>query len=333
MVCTTRELSRASYKNFNETKWESRLSFKSELAELKANPYKYFFGATKKAGVDVEAEQIAKELSSRIIQNLTDKALLPDDRMKELTQKIELAVEQRVSEELPAKLAALVQQDFLEKHAPHNRTEAFFETIVYRMRWLLVFAYLPLGFLLVLIGWKVWGETMEAAVAIACTSHLSIAKYALEFVGMAECKIGTVSLKEHHAAYSHLVLAVLNALDLVLIGALLVMVAISGYENSVSRLDSKNHHTGPTWLGTIDVSSLKVKVASSIIAISSIHLLGAFMAISPGENRGGLISVAQLAQVKWLVIIHATLIISALILALIDWLSPHGKKKDTSATM
>ena len=83
----------------------------------------------------------------------------------------------------------------------------------------------------------------------------------------------------------------------------------------------------------VDVSSLKVKVASSIIAISSIHLLGAFMAISPGENRGGLISVAQLAQVKWLVIIHATLIISALILALIDWLSPHGKKKDTSATM
>jgi uncharacterized protein (TIGR00645 family) len=283
----------------------------------------WLFGRERASGTDVEAEQLAGVLSSKLVERLSELNSGSAGGVNELAKKIQESVEAKVQAELPSKLAALVQEDFLQKHAPNNRAERFIEAFVYRMRWTLVIAYIPLAFLLLFIGVKVWGETALAWNAIACSTKMDLFK-SLIYGGVASCKQDGVDLTNIHTAYSHLVLAVLNALDLVLVGALLVMVAISGYENSVSRLDSKNHHTGPTWLGTIDVGSLKVKVASSIIAISSIHLLAAFMAITPDKQRAA-IDAAQLVQVQWLVIIHVTLIVSALILAFIDKISPRHK--------
>jgi uncharacterized protein (TIGR00645 family) len=282
----------------------------------------WLFGRERKIGTDVEAEQLAGVLSNKLVERLSELNSGSASGVNDLAKRIQGSVEVIVQDELPKKLARLVQEDFLQKHAPNNRAERFIEALVYRMRWTLVVAYVPLAFLLLFIGIKVWGETAIAWNAIACSTKMGVFK-SLIYGGIEACKQDGVDLTNLHTAYSHLVLAVLNALDLVLIGALLVMVTISGYENSVSRLDSKNHHTGPTWLGTIDVGSLKVKVASSIIAISSIHLLAAFMAITPDKQRAA-VDAAQMVQVQWLVIIHATLIISALILAYIDKISQHA---------
>ena len=109
------------------------------------------------------------------------------------------------------------------------------------------------------------------------------------------------------------ILKMLGLIDAALIASLVVMVIISGYENFVSRFDE--HEDQVHWLGTIDVGSLKVKVASTIVAISSIHLLQVFLNSAQYTER----------QLVWLTLMHLAFVASALILAYIDRIT--GKAK------
>lgn len=109
-------------------------------------------------------------------------------------------------------------------------------------------------------------------------------------------------------AESDLVLTALALMDLVLVGNLLVMVILSGYESFVSRIEAAANDGQLSWLGKVDAGTLKVKVAASIVAISSIHLLKAFMNARDVPND----------KLMWLVIIHLTFVVSALILAWVD---------------
>jgi len=110
-----------------------------------------------------------------------------------------------------------------------------------------------------------------------------------------------------------LVLALLSLIDLTLVGSLIVMVMFSGYENFVSQLDIKEGTEKLDWLGTHDYSSLKMKVATSIVAISSIHLLKIFM------------NVEQIANDKllWYTIIHMIFVFSALLMGYLGKLEKH----------
>ena len=94
---------------------------------------------------------------------------------------------------------------------------------------------------------------------------------------------------------------------------------ISGYENFVSRFDTESGEVH--WLGTIDVGSLKVKVASTIVAISSIHLLQVFL------NHAGYTN----EQLMWLTIMHLAFVFSALILAYIDRVAAIAKDSKKAA--
>lgn len=115
-----------------------------------------------------------------------------------------------------------------------------------------------------------------------------------------------------------LVLKLLALIDMVLVGSLIVMVMFSGYENFVSRIDVKDGGDNLGWLGKLDASSLKLKVAASIVAISSIHLLSAFMSISnPNLDKPAVTS----EQLKWYVIIHLTFVVSALLMGVLDKIS------------
>jgi uncharacterized protein (TIGR00645 family) len=101
------------------------------------------------------------------------------------------------------------------------------------------------------------------------------------------------------------ILKMLGLIDAALVASLVVMVIISGYENYVSRFaDESSVH----WLGEIDAGSLKIKVASTIVAISSIHLLQVFL------NVG----TQTFDQLMWYTLIHLAFVISALLLAYID---------------
>ena len=107
-----------------------------------------------------------------------------------------------------------------------------------------------------------------------------------------------------------MVLAVLAMIDMVLVASLVVMVMFSGYENFVSRIDVDDEDK-LGWLGKYDSGTLKLKVAASIVAISSIHLLRAFVNAPQIPND----------KLMWYVIIHLTFVVSAVLMAVMDKLS------------
>jgi uncharacterized protein (TIGR00645 family) len=109
------------------------------------------------------------------------------------------------------------------------------------------------------------------------------------------------------------ILVLLSLIDMALVGGLLVMVMISGYENFVSQLDIEDGVEKLSWLGKMDSSSLKMKVAASIVAISSIHLLRVFMDAKNIEPQ----------YLMWYVIIHMTFVVSAFAMGYLDKLTKH----------
>ena len=110
-----------------------------------------------------------------------------------------------------------------------------------------------------------------------------------------------------------IILKLLTFIDLALVGSLTLIVMFSGYENFVSRLDIGTNTEKLEWLGTHDYGSLKLKVATSIVAISSIRLLKVFMEVENTEND----------KMLWYVIIHLTLVSSAFILGYLDKITKH----------
>ena len=112
-------------------------------------------------------------------------------------------------------------------------------------------------------------------------------------------------------AEADLVLTILALVDMSLVGSLVVMVMFSGYENFVSRIDLDAGDDKLDWLGKLDAGTLKLKVAASIVAISSIHLLSVFMKIQEIPND----------KIVWFVLVHLTFVLSAVLLAVLDRLA------------
>ena len=133
----------------------------------------------------------------------------------------------------------------------------------------------------------------------------------------------TTTLKE-----SEIMLAVLGLIDVVMIANLLIMVIVGGYETFVSRLNLKGHPDEPEWLSHVNAGVLKVKLASALIGISSIHLLKTFIEAGTKFDSGR--EPMSSEMIKWQVIIHMAFVASAVILAWIDRLTFHPAKPDNS---
>jgi uncharacterized protein (TIGR00645 family) len=161
--------------------------------------------------------------------------------------------------------------------------ESFIENAIMSARWLLVIFFGGLG--------------------------LALALYAVSFV------VKFISVAKNVFVYdeAEMILAMLSLIDAALVASLLVMVMISSYENYVSRFQDSKHDL--SWLGKLDAGSLKIKVASSIVAISSIHLLQVFLNAPQYENT----------KIMWFTILHMTFVVSALLLAYVDRLSSTTK--------
>jgi uncharacterized protein (TIGR00645 family) len=122
------------------------------------------------------------------------------------------------------------------------------------------------------------------------------------------------------ATPEEIILAVLTLIDLSLAGNLVVIVMFSGYENFVSKIDTGTNEDRPEWMGTLDFSGLKMKLIGSIVAISAISLLRAFMRLTePG-------AAMDEARIQWLVILHVTFVASGLLFALMDWVAARADK-------
>jgi uncharacterized protein (TIGR00645 family) len=111
------------------------------------------------------------------------------------------------------------------------------------------------------------------------------------------------------------ILMALSLIDLSLAGNLIVLVTFSGYENFVSKMEAANASDRPDWMGTLDFSELKLKVIASIVAISAIALLRAFMELLEPHPA------IDAQKYVWLVVVHLTFVVSGVLLATMDWMA------------
>jgi uncharacterized protein (TIGR00645 family) len=118
-----------------------------------------------------------------------------------------------------------------------------------------------------------------------------------------------------------MILTVLTLIDLSLAANLVLIVIFSGYENFVSKINLEGHEDRPSWMGTLDFSGLKIKLVGSIVAISAISLLRAFMQLTQANQ------VMDEARVFWLVVLHVTFVVSGVLFAVMDWVASLEKNK------
>ncbi|BBE71305.1 TIGR00645 family protein [Oharaeibacter diazotrophicus] len=138
---------------------------------------------------------------------------------------------------------------------------------------------------------------------------VALAIYAIAFVG----KLWKVAVNVLVYAEDDMILAMLGLIDAALVASLIVMVMISSYENFVGRLDE--HDVELSFIGKLDSGSLKIKVASSIVAISSIHLLQVFLNVEHYTDN----------QLLWSTVMHLAFVVSALLLGFLDKLTAKAK--------
>lgn len=124
------------------------------------------------------------------------------------------------------------------------------------------------------------------------------------------------SPQEVKDAETIVMLSVLGLIDVVMIANLLIMVIVGGYETFVSRLNLREHPDQPEWLSHVNAGILKVKLATALIGISSIHLLKTFINVGNLDPK-----MMENKMVFWQVVIHVTFVLSAIALAWIDRLT------------
>ncbi|MHB8534058.1 MAG: TIGR00645 family protein [Sulfuricaulis sp.] len=128
---------------------------------------------------------------------------------------------------------------------------------------------------------------------------------------------------------SEVILAILTLVDMSLVASLLLIIIFSGYENFVSKIDTAGHEDRPEWMGKVNFSGLKLKLIASIVAISAIELLKAFVNINsvgiPSDPGTWTVADKHLA---WKICIHLVLVTSGVLFALMDKITEsvkHGK--------
>lgn len=156
------------------------------------------------------------------------------------------------------------------------------ETILFASRWLLSLFLLALALALVVLAMKMGQHIYELL------PHL------------------------WEATETDVLVEVLGLIDATFAGALIILVMFSGYENFVSRIETGEQVSWPTWMVKIDFTGLKLKLMSAIIVISAIQLLRAFMDVKDTTDR----------ELFWYAGIHIVFVVSAVMLALTDRLSP-----------
>lgn len=168
-----------------------------------------------------------------------------------------------------------------------KKLELFIESLIFSSRWILVPFYLGL---VVAIG-------------------LLLIKFGKEFMHFVSMVFNGTG--------NDVVIGVLTLIDVVLLSNLLLIIIFAGYENFVSKIHTDDHEDRPSWMGHVSFSDLKMKLIGSIVAISGIELLKAFVNVEQFTNE----------QLAWKVGIHLTFVISGVLFALTDYLS-YAKKKD-----
>ena len=178
--------------------------------------------------------------------------------------------------------------------------------LIFMSRWLQLPLYLGLILAQAVYVWVFWQELYH--LLMATFGNADSLNHILDAVAVEN---GRRPAKPDETV---LMLVVLGLIDVVMISNLLIMVIVGGYETFISRMGLEGHPDQPEWLSSVNASVLKVKLATAIIGISSIHLLKTFINAAHYSDK---VIIAQ-------TVIHITFLISALAIAGADRLMPHA---------
>jgi len=178
--------------------------------------------------------------------------------------------------------------------------------LIFMSRWLQLPLYLGLIVAQAVYVWVFWQELYHLVLATMGNADSLI--HVLDAVTV---EGATRPAKPNETV---LMLVVLGLIDVVMISNLLIMVIVGGYETFISKMGLEGHPDQPEWLSSVNASVLKVKLATAIIGISSIHLLKTFINAQHYDDK---VIIAQVA-------IHITFLVSALAIAGADRLMPHA---------
>ena len=173
--------------------------------------------------------------------------------------------------------------------------------LIFSSRWLQLPLYLGLIVAQTVYVYHFWVELIHLVEAAFGS------KVALEVI-MISTGLAKVAGDAGRLTETTIMLVVLGLIDVVMISNLLIMVIVGGYETFVSRLGLDQHPDQPDWLSHVNAAVLKVKLATAIIGISSIHLLGTFIKADYVSEK----------QILWQVVIHLAFVVSAIAIAFVD---------------
>ncbi len=194
--------------------------------------------------------------------------------------------------------------------------------LIFASRWLQLPLYLGLILAQGVYVFHFWVELVHLIEAAFGNAEAlgklvtSIGYKAVEIKDAAGLVIGMEPVKTLNETI--IMLVVLALIDVVMISNLLIMVIVGGYETFVSRLNLEGHPDQPEWLSHVNASVLKVKLATAIIGISSIHLLKTFINAANYEEK----------VLIWQTLIHVAFLASALAIAWTDRVMAHSGKGD-----
>ena len=246
--------------------------------------------------------EIAAEKTARN-KKYPDSNIRNDMVVDNLAKKIDGLVNEKVSESVSNEVSRLVVKQLREQYkATEGTPEHFFDKLIIAMRWAIAPFFLLIIVILLCIGFVLAGETW-----LIVLKTVSFILDSLAGKNLSETSINAIQA------------GILSVLDLILISSLVVMVAVGGYENTVSRIGMA--HNLPSWFGKLDIGQLKIKVAASIVIISSIHLLMTFMDLGINMDEDW-----NSAPLMWTAITHVVFVLSALALAYMDRIQ--GKYKN-----
>jgi uncharacterized protein (TIGR00645 family) len=181
------------------------------------------------------------------------------------------------------------ESKFKPKSAAQETAEGFIEKIIFGGRWIL--APLYVGLLLSLLP--------------------LLYRFFQEFVDLVKISAS--------ADMHHITLKILELLDTVLLGNLIIIIIFAGYENFVSKINvAEESEDRPHWMGRVDYSGLKIKLIGSLVAISVIELLKDFMQEGPYDSQ----------REMWRIGIHLTFVVSGVLFALMDFIADKREQVD-----
>ena len=172
-----------------------------------------------------------------------------------------------------------------------QKTEHFLERFIFASRWLLAPFYVGLVGAIVLL----------------------LFKFVEEFINL----LPVVLTGEG----SQVMAGVLTLVDVALVANLLIIIIFAGYENFVSKIDTGDNVDRPDWMGNVSFSELKLKVIASIVAISGIELLKAFVNVGAYTNE----------QLAWKVGLHMAFVVSGVLFAVMDRLTETADRHTKTA--